>query len=140
MRRRQARELAMRMLFQTDVGHQDVESVLASVEDLAGVGADTAMLARTLYLGTYEHLAEIDAVLNRYAGDWPVYRMASVDRNVLRLACYELLYRKEVPAAIVINDAVEIAKRYGTEDSSRFVNGILGAIHKVNQSGEGDNG
>jgi len=131
----------MRMLFQSDVGHQDSDSVLASIEGLPGVAGDTAAMARSLYLEAYRHLPEIDQLLNAYAGDWPVYRMASVDRNVLRLACYELLYHRETPAAIVINDAVEIAKRYGTEDSSRFVNGVLGAIHRVlAQSREGEPG
>ena len=78
--------------------------------------------------GTYKHLAEIDKLIRRCAKNWSLARMAVVDRNVLRMAVYEILYRMEIPTSVTINEAIEIAKKYGTDESGAFVNGVLDRV------------
>lgn len=90
------------------------------------VGAQT--FARRLVEGTLAHMDEIDAIIRKTATHWSVERMARTDRNVLRLAVYELLYETDVPASVTVNEAVELAKQYGDEDSGKFVNGVLGQV------------
>jgi N utilization substance protein B len=86
--------------------------------------------AEALISGVDEHQREIDAIVARHAAHWSLDRMAAVDRNVLRLAVYELLYAREVPERVVLNEAIEIAKKYGADESGAFVNGILDHIVK----------
>jgi N utilization substance protein B len=83
-----------------------------------------------LVQGVLEHLPELDAMLQRVADHWSVERMAVVDRNVLRCALYELLYLDEIPAKVTMNEAIEIAKRFGSEESGAFVNGLLDRLIK----------
>ncbi len=84
-----------------------------------------AAFARTLVLGVVEHLEEIDSYIRRFAVDWQLDRLASVDRSLLRLALYEMLYLPDIPKNVSINEAVELSKIFNTEESSRFVNGLL---------------
>ena len=84
--------------------------------------------AEPLIRGTLEHLAEADAQIRKYARNWDIHRMAVVDRNVLRLAIYEMLHREDIPPVVSINEAVDIAKRFSTEESGKFVNGILDKV------------
>jgi len=84
--------------------------------------------ARSLVTGVAEHSADIDALLSGYAGDWPLARMPSVDRAILRLAAYELLYCPDIPAAVAIDEAVELAKSLSTDESPAFVNGVLARV------------
>jgi transcription antitermination factor NusB len=84
--------------------------------------------ATTLVKGVQEHQAEIDALISRYADRWTIDRMPVIDRNILRLALFELLWGEDVPVAVAVNEAIEIAKSLSTEDSGRFINGILGRI------------
>ena len=86
------------------------------------------LFAEPLIRGTVEHLAEIDGKIKQYARNWDLHRMAAVDRNVLRLAIYEMLYRDDIPPVVSINEAVDIAKRFSTDESGRFVNGILDKV------------
>jgi transcription antitermination factor NusB len=79
-------------------------------------------------MGTVENLAEIDRIIAAYSKDWQLDRLARVDRNIMRLAVYEILYREDIPAGVSVNEAVELAKIFGGEDSGRFVNGILGRV------------
>lgn len=81
-----------------------------------------------LVAGTCKNTKEIDALLTKFAEGWPVDRMGNTDRNILRMALYELVYRDDVPVGVTVNEAVELAKHYGDDDSGRFVNGILGNI------------
>lgn len=90
--------------------------------------AETIAYARSLVVGVQEHHSEIDALIARYADRWAIDRMPVVDRTLLRLATFELLWEDDVPVAVVINEAVELAKSLSTEDSGRFVNGLLGKI------------
>lgn len=101
-----------------------VEHTLANTEG----GPEVAGFASQLARGTAERLSEIDRLLGVFAVDWPVERMANIDRNILRLAVYELLLVPDVPASVTVNEAVELAKRYGDANSAKFVNGILGNL------------
>jgi len=124
--RRRAREAALQVLFQMDVGKVSLEDALASVAARDWLPGDWA-LVETLSQGTRTHQAEIDLVIARVAERWTIERMAAVDRNILRLAIFELRHTA-TPVRVVINEAVELAKRYSTEESGRFVNGLLGTV------------
>jgi N utilization substance protein B len=91
-------------------------------------GADTQVFARELVETTVRNHACIDALIRKYARGWTLERMANVDRNVLRLAICELLYFSDIPASVTVDEAVELAKKYSTAESGRFVNGILGNL------------
>jgi N utilization substance protein B len=127
--RRKSRELAMQMLFQGDLGRQTPEEVRAlfwpSRED---VDAETRGFAEDLYRVATERRAEIDALIETHAENWRLERMAVVDRNLLRAAVAELLGCPNTPAAVVINESLEIARRYGAPESVQFLNGVLDAI------------
>ena len=122
--RHRAREAALQVLFQLDVGRLPLEDALASVAAPDWLPADWALVV-ALATGTRAHLGEIDALIARLAEHWTIDRMAAVDRNILRLALFELRYTS-TPVRVIINEAVELAKQYSTEDSGRFVNGLLG--------------
>jgi N utilization substance protein B len=127
--RRKSRELAMQMLFQGDLGKQTPEEVRAlfwpSRDD---VDAETRGFAEELYRVASERRAEIDALIETHTENWRLERMAVVDRNLLRAAVAELLGYPNTPAAIVINESLEIARRYGAPESVQFLNGVLDAI------------
>jgi N utilization substance protein B len=97
-------------------------------EVLAGLPVTASPLVVELVVGVEDHQAELDALIVEHARNWSLERMPAVDRNLLRLALYELMERPEVPVAVVIDEAVELAKRFSTDDSGRFVNGMLSAI------------
>ncbi|HEY8424692.1 MAG TPA: transcription antitermination factor NusB [Limnochordales bacterium] len=126
--RRLAREVALRVLFQVDVGKADPQLALEQSLKQVPLAPAQAAFARQLVEGTLAHLQEIDRLLARFAIDWTLERMANVDRNVMRMAVYEILYLKEIPPGVSINEAVELAKKYGDTESGKFVNGILGNV------------
>jgi N utilization substance protein B len=126
--RRISRELALRALFQTDVGGTTLEEAIESAGAQGRHSAETLHFARELAVGTTQHRAQIDRVIEKYARDWTLERMANVDRNILRLAIFELLYLPDIPPSVTVDEAVELAKRYSTAESGRFVNGILGNV------------
>jgi len=127
LRRRLAREMVLKTLFQVDIGKVEVEMALETVleEEESGWVKD---FVRSLVRGTMDNLAKIDETINNFAREWTVERMAGVDRNILRLAVYEVLFVNDIPSAVSINEAVELAKIYGTEESAKFINGILGNL------------
>ena len=129
-RRSQARESSLKVLYQLDVTNDPPEEGLALFFRHHRTPASSKQFVTTLVKGTREHLSQIDAVLSRYATNWSLHRMAMVDRNILRMATYELLHQSETPPKVVINEAVELAKRFGSNDSGKFVNGVLDSIHK----------
>jgi transcription antitermination protein NusB len=101
----------------------------SSVDDLlAGLPAPPDAYATELVRGVEDHREEVDALIRKYADRWALERMPVIDRNLLRIAVFELAHRPEVPVAVAISEAVELAKRYSTDDSGRFVNGMLGRI------------
>jgi N utilization substance protein B len=124
-RRRDARRLAAGILHQADVSGRDATDVLGERREL---GERVPTFAEELVRGVFEHRAELDALIAEHSEGWTVARMPVVDRTVLRIACFELLHRDDVPPGAVISQAVEAAKELSTEDSSRFVNGVLGKI------------
>lgn len=124
-RRRDARRLAVSILYQADVAKRAPMEVMA---ELRALGERIPRFAEELVAGVSEHLEELDRLIGSYAEGWTVARMAAVDRTLLRLACFELRYREDVPAAVAIDEAVSAAKEMSTADSGRFVNGILGRI------------
>jgi transcription antitermination factor NusB len=127
-KRTRARELALQALYQLDLRGPEV---LEDIERLIALGdpqPDVRAFARTLVHGAWEHREELDQRIGAVAENWDVRRMAVVDRNVLRLASYELLYLDDVPPKVSINEAIDLAKRYSTADSGAFVNGILDRI------------
>lgn len=127
--RRKARELALQMLFETDFNKDrkaPPTSFWAENKALPQVRSFTELLVQ----GVIRHLPEIDKMIEKYARHWSPERMAVIDRNILRFSIFELLFLKEIPPKVTINEAIEIAKKYGNEDSGAFVNGILDHIHQ----------
>jgi transcription antitermination protein NusB len=126
--RHQARALAMQILYETDVTEHPWQTVLersVSDEEIAMTVAD---YARRLVNGVMSNKPEIDARIREAAPTFPIRQLSPVDRNVLRIAIYELAYEPDVPTKAAINEAVEIAKRFGGDSSARFVNGVTGTI------------
>jgi transcription antitermination protein NusB len=124
-RRRDARRLAVSILYQADLAGR---SALEVLEERRSLGVRVPGFTEDLAMGVEERRAEIDRLIGEHAEGWTVPRMAVVDRTILRIATYELLHRDDVPAAVAVDEAVEMAKELSTEDSGRFVNGILGRI------------
>jgi len=133
-KRTKAREMILRLLYQADITASDPKDLLDGfLADYPDVGDDPSLRAFVgeLVALLSERRAEVDALLASSATNWHLDRMAAVDRNILRLAAVELLYRKDVPPKVAINEAVELAKKYGDLESGKFVNGILDKIHKT---------
>lgn len=134
--RRRGRELALQMLYQYELAGTPPDAVAASWEELEQAPAAAREFAMRLVRGVVDNLDKIDGNIAAQADNWRLDRMAAVDRNVLRLALYELLFERDTPAAVVIDEAVEIAKRFGSEKSGQFVNGVLdGALHRLTAVG-----
>ncbi|MBI1952952.1 MAG: transcription antitermination factor NusB [Candidatus Omnitrophica bacterium] len=130
-RRSRAREAALKILYQLDITKDPPEEGLAIFLKNHRVPVSSRAFLEALVRGTAGHLAEIDSLLSKYATNWSLNRMAVVDRNILRLAAFELLFGNETPPKVAINEAVELAKRFGSPDSSKFVNGVLDSLHKA---------
>lgn len=128
--RSDARERALNVLFEADVRGNQPAEVVARIQ----VPLDD--LTTLLVNGVAEHRARIDSLITTHSHAWTLDRMATTDRNVLRIGTFELLARSDVPTAVVLNEAVGLAKRYGTDDSGRFVNGVLSAISRAVRGGE----
>jgi N utilization substance protein B len=129
-RRSRGREYALQLLYQLDICRGDPANTLQEFWTHHLVPPDVRHFADKIVRGTMQHLAPIDALIAGCANNWDINRMAVVDRNILRMGVYELLHAEDVPPKVCLNEAVELAKRYGDEESSRFVNGILDTIHK----------
>jgi len=133
--RRHARELALQTLYACEAGDMAEWNVmLGRVGENVVISDENRLYARNLLQATVMKLAVIDEVLASHAANWELKRMAALDRNILRLAVAELYYFTEVPFKVVIDEAVELAKIYGTDESGRFVNGIIDSIHKAEQN------
>jgi transcription antitermination protein NusB len=135
-KRRKAREVALQFLYALDVNaaadpapHETEFWARHPVDD------ETRAFADTLVRGSKQHQEQIDHVIAQFAEHWGLERMAVVDRNILRMAVYELLWQTEVPPKVAINEAIEIAKKFGTRESSRFINGVLDRIHREKPPG-----
>ncbi len=130
-----SRSIVLQSLFEWDLNNIEKGSVrdalMRNVEEFAPNKSDTPFMEKLLD-GVLQKQSELDLVIGKAAPEWPIERIAPVDRNILRLGLYELLFsdRKEVPAKVAINEAIELAKQFGGENSSKFVNGVLGAVYK----------
>lgn len=130
-RRRKARELSLQLLYQMDVqGEGYPEPHFDDFWLRHPVDPEAREFAEALVRGTKSHETEIDELIGRYAENWELERMAVVDRNILRQAIFELRWATGVPPKVAINEALEVAKKFSTQESGRFINGILDRIHK----------
>lgn len=136
--RRQAREAALQMLYQCEVGRMSPEEAIAAhgeIEQAARLETpDAERFAAGLVLGTMAHLSEIDPIIAASAEHWRPERMAVIDRLILRMAVYQLRHVPDVPPNVVINEAIELARRFGGEESGRFVNGVLDAVKRQHEA------
>jgi N utilization substance protein B len=133
--RRKARELALQMLFEYDVTGTAPADMFARSEDLKNASEGIRDFTKRLVAGTLEHRDALDAMISRQADHWRLMRMPIVDRNILRMALFELLHEPETPRPVVIDEALEIAKRFSTPRSSQFINGILDGVLKSGRTG-----
>lgn len=136
-RRRKARELALQLLYQNDLAATPPDEMFRRTEEYLIARPDVQAYAARLVLGALERREELDEKLSERSEHWRLGRMPAVDRNLLRLALYELLFEPETPAAVVINEAVEIAKKFSTPSSGAFVNGVLDGIRRARAAGRG---
>jgi transcription antitermination protein NusB len=128
--RRVARECAVQMLYQRDIGKHECEYILKSFWEMNEHSPQVREFATRLFEGSVARLKEIDKLIQTHAENWRLSRMAAVDRNILRLAVYELLSEDRTPSTVVINEALEVARKFSTHESAQFVNGILDSIRK----------
>jgi transcription antitermination protein NusB len=133
--RRKARELALQMLFEHDVAGTTPDDMFQRSEDLKKGSEGIRDFTKRLVSGTLEHRESLDAIISRQADHWRLMRMPIVDRNILRMALFELLYEPDTPRPVVIDEALEIAKRFSTPRSSQFINGILDGVLKSGRTG-----
>ncbi len=127
-RRREAREIAFRATYQSDVTGDPIDRCLGEIVEELDIRDDVKEFAGSLVRTLAEHREEIDAAVSRIAQNWSIGRMAATDRSVIRLAAAELLYHGDTPTRVALDEAIEIAKKYGMETSGSFVNGILDRI------------
>lgn len=138
--RRKAREYALQALYLSEVSKMGGEKALGHIVHGEGIEKPIVEFAQKLTEGTNAHLNQIDELIKKYAKNWDMDRMAALDRNILRLGAYELLYELETPISVVIDEAVEMAKTFSTPDSGKFVNGILDKIKENRPSDNQKNG
>ncbi len=127
--RRKAREIALQVLYQIDVAETDVREAIELYWNNFEAPENAKEFSTELILGTIEHLEAIDEAIRTCSEHWTLERMAKVDKNILRMAVYELLYCSEIPPKATLNEAIDLGKEYGSENSGSFVNGILDAFY-----------
>lgn len=137
--RRKSREFVLQLLFQSEVNYEkgassEPQTLLKNIfetESMDRTKLDACKRAEEMFFNIWEKKSEIDELIEKVSENWKVSRMSHIDRNILRMATYELLYCKDTPREVVLDEAIEIAKRFGTEESGSFVNGILDKIWKT---------
>jgi N utilization substance protein B len=129
--RRKARELAVQLLYQHDLTKVDPEEGMRLFWEYFPVDMETRVFCSQLVLGTLDRLAVIDELLSEASENWSLNRMSVVDRNILRLATYELVDRPDIPPSVSLNEAIEIAKKYSSPDAAVFINGVLDRVKRT---------
>jgi transcription antitermination protein NusB len=129
--RHKARMLALQALYEVDAVGRPPETVIERMLADADLAPEVSEFARALVSGTAEHKDELDGHIKKFAPAWPLDQIAIVDRNILRLAIFEILYDNKVPIKVVVNEAVELAKSFGSDGSAKFINGVLGAVSVI---------
>ena len=132
--RRDAREAAVQYLYQREMQGDQSDQALEEFYEMRGLSPSGKRFCNELLQGWMQPREEIDDVIAKNARNFEFNRLSAVDRNVLRIACHEILFRSDIPAPVAINEAIEIAKKYSTEDSGKFVNGVLDNIRKQKSS------
>jgi N utilization substance protein B len=130
-KRTKAREYVLQMLYQADITRGNWQDILNSFwlsNDHEDISAELKDFSAELLKGVVEHMQEIDEKISKYAANWKLERMAFVDRNIMRLGCFELIFREDIPPKVAINEAVELAKKYSGSESGKFVNAILDQV------------
>jgi N utilization substance protein B len=126
--RRKARAIALQALYEVNAVGHDMDKVLPRLMEEGGLSGENADFARGLVSGVLKNKKKIDQYIKDFAPAWPVKEIPNVDRNILRLAIFEILLDNSVPVKVAINEAVELAKTFGSDSSPRFVNGVLGSV------------
>lgn len=134
-RRHRAREAALQMLYQWEVGRTDIDEVVRTYWSIdrpgeAPLSAPLQSFAMKMASGTVEHLAEIDPIVSAQAEHWRLSRMAIIDRLILRLAVFEFLHSRDIPRKVIINEALELARTFSSDDAVKFVNGVLDGVNR----------
>lgn len=136
-KRRKARECALQILFQLEFTGDELPLVLKDYWSRQAVPAETREYCEWLVRGICEHQAEVDRTIQQASKNWRLERMATVDRNILRLAVFEMLFEKNLAPSIIMDEAIEIAKKYSGQEAANFVNGILDGVHHQLQGAPG---
>ncbi|MBN2283618.1 MAG: transcription antitermination factor NusB [Deltaproteobacteria bacterium] len=136
--RRKAREVALQVLYQVDVSRIDPEEAIELYWMNFDVAENVRDFASELIRGTRNHIREIDGLIKSCSEHWSLDRMARVDKNILRMAVFELLYCEDIPPKATLNEAIDLGKEYGSENSGSFINGILDAIYSKLKVGNED--
>jgi N utilization substance protein B len=126
--RRKARTIALQALYEIDTARHSPDSVTNRLLEYSKLSEDNAQFARQLVTDVLKYQNEIDEQIKKYAPAWPINQISLVDRNILRLAIYEILLDNKTPVKVGIDEAVELAKAFGSDNSAKFVNGVLGSI------------
>jgi N utilization substance protein B len=127
-KRRRSREFALQVLYQLDVTKEDAAKILSQFRNHFPQHEESNGFAELIVHGVLDHAREIDQLIERYSENWRLDRMSMIDRNILRMAIFELIYCEDIPPKVTLNEAIELGKRYGSEDSGSFINGILDRI------------
>src|SRR5512146_3210844 len=126
--RTRARSIALQVLYEIDMANHPPADVLRERLEEAPVAEDLADFVRQIVFGVLPLTHELDQIIAQYAPEWPLDQIAAIDRNILRVSCWEFAVRRETPVKVAINEAVELAKMYGSDSAPRFVNGVLGSL------------
>jgi N utilization substance protein B len=138
MGRRQSRELALQMLFASEFIQNDTENAGLMVVQTSQADDESKEFAKGLFLGVMANQTELDGIISKFLENWKLERLFIIDRCILRLSLYELLKIPDTPSSVVIDQAVRMAKKFGNDDSSKFINGILGAVFRsTNEKNKG---
>jgi N utilization substance protein B len=127
-RRRKSREFALQVLYQLNITKQDAIKALTEFQENFLPNEEADDFVKRLVLGVIEHYAELDQLIERYSENWRLDRIHMIERNILRMALFELLYCEEIPPKVTLNEAIDLGKRYGSEESGSFINGLLDRI------------
>ncbi|MFO7840464.1 MAG: transcription antitermination factor NusB [Desulfosalsimonadaceae bacterium] len=128
--RHQSREMALQILYCMDMLEEQSQELYEALSGLLAPRQPPSAFCRRLVEGVVDRLEELDGIIEQHSSNWRVYRMSGVDRNLLRLGVFEMLYCDDIPAKVAINEAVEIGKKFGTEETGPFVNGVLDGIRQ----------
>jgi N utilization substance protein B len=134
--RHKARSVALQALYEIDAVGHDVDATLDNLVREAELSEENAAFTRDIAKGVLRYKSKLDAHIQRFAPAWPVAQIAIIDRNILRLAIFEILLDNRVPVKVAINEAVELAKAFGSDNSPRFINGVLGAVSALTRNDE----